>query len=71
MNWKPKMSKLMELTWLPTNNNVSVEVIKEQDKICVKLAVYESFDGYATDLTKEQIDELIILLTQAKECFNE
>lgn len=62
---------MSDVIFLPTNNNVSVEVIKEQDKVCVKLAVYESFDGYATDLTKEQIDELIILLTQAKEYFNE
>lgn len=62
---------MSDVIFLPTNNNVSVEVIKEQDKVCVKLAVYESFDGYATALTKEQIDELIILLTQAKDCFNE
>lgn len=65
------MSKLMELTWLPTHSDVSVEVINEQNSICVELSVYESFDGYSACLNKEQVEELILLLEKAKGYFNE
>lgn len=65
------MSKLMGLTWLPTNGDVSVEVISEQNSIYVELSVYESFDGYSTCLNKEQVEELILLLEKAKGYFNE
>ena len=65
------MSKLMGLTWLQTNSNVSVEVIKDKNIVYAELSVYESFDGYTAVLEKEEIDELISLLEKAKECFNE
>lgn len=65
------MSKSMKFTWLPTNQNISLEVIKDGDVVYAELSVYESFDGYTAVLEKEQIDELIMLLKQAKECFDE
>ncbi len=65
------MSKSMKFTWLPTNQNISLEVIKDGDVVYAELSVYESFDGYTAVLEKEEIDELIMLLKQAKECFDE
>lgn len=66
-----KINKSMELTWLPTSSDVSVEVITENNSTYVELSVYESFDGYSACLNKEQVNELILLLEKAKGYFDE